>query len=95
MSPIESALMVLVPEAERLVKPFRDRYDPSAAAGIPAHITLLYPLSIPMKLIRRCLTSLTSASADGPRFGFLSHRSGDSPTPFCILPQSRMNRFVN
>jgi hypothetical protein len=35
----ESALVV--PEAEPLVKPFRDRYDPSAAAGVPAHITLL------------------------------------------------------
>jgi len=43
MSQIESALVVLVPEAEPLVKPFRDRYDPSAAAGVPAHITLLYP----------------------------------------------------
>jgi hypothetical protein len=29
----ESALVVLVPEAEPLVKPFRDQYDPSAAAG--------------------------------------------------------------
>ena len=39
----ESALVVLVPTAETLVKPFRDRYDPSAAAGMPAHVTLLYP----------------------------------------------------
>jgi hypothetical protein len=38
-----SALVVLVPEADQLVKPFRDRYDPSASAGMPAHITLLYP----------------------------------------------------
>jgi hypothetical protein len=36
-------LVVLVPEAEAAVKPFRDRYDPSAAVGMPAHITLLYP----------------------------------------------------
>jgi len=38
-----SALVVLVPEAESVVKPFRDRYDPSAATGMPAHVTLLYP----------------------------------------------------
>ena len=44
---IESALVVLVPEAESLVKPFRDRYDPAAAAGVPAHITLLYPFKHP------------------------------------------------
>jgi 2'-5' RNA ligase len=47
MPSIESALVVLVPEAEALVKPFRDRYDPSAAVGVPAHITLLYPFKPP------------------------------------------------
>jgi 2'-5' RNA ligase len=43
----ESALVVLVPEAEAVAKPFRDKYDPSAAAGVPAHITLLYPFKEP------------------------------------------------
>lgn len=43
MSSDETALVVLVPEAEAVAKPFRERYDPSAAAGMPAHITLLYP----------------------------------------------------
>lgn len=47
MSSSESALVVLVPEAEVVAKPFRDRYDPSAAAGVPAHITLLYPFKAP------------------------------------------------
>jgi 2'-5' RNA ligase len=50
MLKFESALMVLVPEAEPLVKPFRDRYDPSAAAGVPAHITLLHPFKHPNEL---------------------------------------------
>ena len=39
----ESALVVLVPEAEALVSCFRDRHDPGAAFGMPAHITILYP----------------------------------------------------
>jgi 2'-5' RNA ligase len=47
MDTSESALVVLVPQAEALVGPFRDRYDPSAAAGVPAHITLLYPFKSP------------------------------------------------
>jgi 2'-5' RNA ligase len=47
MSSSESALVVLVPEAEAVAKPFRDRYDPSAAAGMPAHITLLFPFKDP------------------------------------------------
>jgi 2'-5' RNA ligase len=61
MSVIESALGIFVPEAEALVKPFRDRYDPSAAAGVPAHITLLYPFKPPNEIdavvldnLRRC-----------------------------------------
>jgi 2'-5' RNA ligase len=47
MASDESALVALVPEAEGLAKPFRDQYDPSAAAGVPAHITLLYPFKAP------------------------------------------------
>lgn len=50
MAALESALVVLVPEAEALVKPFRDRHDSSAAAGVPAHITLLYPFKSPPEI---------------------------------------------
>jgi 2'-5' RNA ligase len=37
------AVIVPVPEAERLVGAWRARYDPSAVRGVPAHVTLLYP----------------------------------------------------
>lgn len=37
------AIIVPVPEAEGLVGAWRDRYDPSASRGVPAHITLLFP----------------------------------------------------
>jgi 2'-5' RNA ligase len=43
----ESAIVVCVPEAESLVAPWRERYDPAAAAGVPAHVTLLYPFLRP------------------------------------------------
>jgi hypothetical protein len=42
-SPAPTALIILVPEAEALVKTFRDTYDPAAAEGMPAHVTVLYP----------------------------------------------------
>jgi hypothetical protein len=58
MSSIETALVVLVPEAEALVKPFRDQHDPSAAAGMPAHITLLYPFKPPNEIDAVTLDSL-------------------------------------
>jgi 2'-5' RNA ligase len=38
-----TALVILVPEAEVLVKAFRDKYDPAATEGMPAHVTVLYP----------------------------------------------------
>ncbi|MEU0677960.1 2'-5' RNA ligase family protein [Streptomyces sp. NPDC006172] len=39
----QSGLIVRVPEAEPLVRAWRDRLDPSARAGIPAHVTVLFP----------------------------------------------------
>ena len=50
MPKTESALVVLVPAAEALVRPFRDRFDPLAARGVPAHITLLYPFIAPERI---------------------------------------------
>jgi hypothetical protein len=47
---MESTLAILVPEAEGLVRTFRDRYDPAAKAGMPAHITLLYPFKSPNEI---------------------------------------------
>ncbi len=41
--PDESTIIIPVPEAEELVGAYRNRYDPAAGAGVPAHITLLYP----------------------------------------------------
>lgn len=54
----ESALVVLVPEAEPLVSPYRERFDASAAAGLGAHITLLYPFVEPEKIGESDLDSL-------------------------------------
>jgi hypothetical protein len=54
----ESALVVLVPEAEPLVGPYRQRFDSSAAAGLGAHITLLYPFVEPEKISKRTLNVL-------------------------------------
>jgi 2'-5' RNA ligase len=39
----QSALLVPVPAAEVLVGPARLEHDPVAAAGVPAHVTLIVP----------------------------------------------------
>ena len=56
--PSESALVVLVPEAEELVGCFRDRFDPAAADGVPAHISLLYPFKPPGEITPAVIDSL-------------------------------------
>lgn len=70
MLAIESALVVLVPEAEFLVKPFRDKYDPSAAYGCPAHVTLLYPFKPPDEITKTDLYNLTRCFARFKPFHF-------------------------
>lgn len=42
-TPGTTALVAVVPEAEKVVGEARKRYDPAAAEGVPAHLTVLYP----------------------------------------------------
>ena len=39
----QTALVLPVPDAEPFVGSWRERFDPSAACGMPAHITVLFP----------------------------------------------------
>lgn len=48
--PTESALVVLVPALDTLVGAYRERHDPAAAWGVPAHVTVLYPFVPPSRL---------------------------------------------
>jgi 2'-5' RNA ligase len=70
MLPIESALVVVVPEAEQLVGPFREKYEPSAAVGMPAHITLLYPFKSADDISKAELGNLGLCFARIEQFGF-------------------------
>jgi 2'-5' RNA ligase len=67
---MESTLVILVPEAEGLVRSFRDRYDPAAKAGMPAHITLLYPFKPPDEIDGVVLDTLRDCFLGFPPFKF-------------------------
>jgi 2'-5' RNA ligase superfamily len=45
--PRRTALIVAVPEAEPAVGDLRLRHDSSAAKGVPAHVTILFPFAPP------------------------------------------------
>jgi 2'-5' RNA ligase len=55
-----TALVVEVPEVEPLVHRWRLRHDPTAARGMPAHVTVLYPLA-PYAEIRDAVARLCRA----------------------------------
>lgn len=66
----ESALVVLVPEAEGLVGPFRARHDAAAVAGMPAHVTLLYPFKPPHEIDAEVRSALRRDFAQFAPFAF-------------------------
>jgi 2'-5' RNA ligase len=66
----ESALLVPVPEAEPLVRRWRERLDRSAAMGVPAHVTILYPFVPPSEVDDRLLADLRSLFGEIPPFEY-------------------------
>jgi 2'-5' RNA ligase len=58
--------VVPVPEAEALVSPCRSRFDGSAAQGMPAHITILYPFLTRRRLTDEVIADLTRLCALQP-----------------------------
>src|SRR5215472_8984803 len=67
---LQSTLVVLVPAAEQLVRPYRKKYDPSAVAGMPAHISLLYPFKVPDEVSETVLHDLAECFAHFKAFDF-------------------------
>jgi hypothetical protein len=71
----ESGLIVEIPQAEPMVRPFRERLDPAAGLGVPAHITVLYPFIPPARLDAAVLGQLERLFAAVPRFAFRLDRT--------------------
>lgn len=67
----ETALLIEVPEAEPLVGPWRERYDPVTVRGIPAHITVLWPFVPPAELDAAVIERLGMVLAHVKPFAFL------------------------
>lgn len=67
-APMESALILTVPAADPVVHEHRLALDPAAAAGVPAHITVLYPFKPVDRLTAQDLETLTTLAARMPAF---------------------------
>jgi 2'-5' RNA ligase superfamily len=64
----ESAVIVVVPEAEPVVGEHRAALDRAAAWGVPAHITVIYPFLPPRLIGPDELRRLRGAVRSVPRF---------------------------
>lgn len=104
MGRVQSSVLIPVPAAEALVGRWRSEYDPSAAAGVPAHITLLVPWVAPEALRVEDLEALDSLLADVAPFDFaltsvrwfgssVLWLAPDPPAPFVALTQRLAQRF--
>lgn len=67
-SPGQTAVIVPIPAAEPLVSGWRTRLDPSAAVGVPAHVTVIYPFLPEDELTGIVLGNLLGLIAAHPKF---------------------------
>jgi 2'-5' RNA ligase len=70
----QSAVFIPVPAADAAVGRWRYEHDPVAAAGVPAHITLIVPWLPPDEIVQSDLDELDDELADVKSFDFdLAH----------------------
>lgn len=83
----QSTLIVHVPEAEPWAKKLRERYDPIAAAGVPAHITVLFPFISPDLITNNDLARTTATFQRFRPFEFKLERVGRFPESLYLVPE--------
>lgn len=83
----ESALVALIPEAERLVADFRTRFDPSAAVGVPAHVTIIYPFKPPSLLTPAVIVKLFGLFSSIDSFEVSFTRTARFPSVLYLAPE--------
>jgi 2'-5' RNA ligase superfamily len=81
-----TALVILVPEAEALGKEFREKYDPPAAEGMPAHVTVLSPFNKLEHIGEDVVAVLHSLFSRHPRFRFSLGALQRFPTALYLAP---------
>lgn len=85
--PLEAALAIPVPEAEVLVGPFRQRYDPSAQLGVSAHITINYPFLPGVEAGEEVFARLNSVFSTSSPFSFSLNRVERFPDVLYLAPE--------
>ncbi len=83
----QSAFIVRVPEAEPHVATLRERLDPSARLGVPAHITVLYPFMAPEHIDAALVAKVRAIATATAPFVFRVARIGRFPGTLYLAPE--------
>lgn len=83
----ESAFIVRVPEAEASVSALRQRCDPSAVLGVPAHVTILVPFMSADRITSRILDAAAEAVGAVQAFSFTLGQVSRWPETTYLLPE--------
>ena len=83
----ESAFFVPVPEAEPWVRFLRERYDPVASLGVPAHITVLVPFMSPELITEPVLAKIIDIIQPIKSFEFTLQRVARFPETVYLIPE--------
>ncbi|MGW1465699.1 2'-5' RNA ligase family protein [Streptomyces sp. NPDC002308] len=92
----QTALIVRIPEAELAVGRWRERFDPSARAGVPAHITVLFPFLDESRTDASVHSSLADVLGSHPAFDLRFERCGRLPGVLFLVPEpdTRLRRLT-
>jgi 2'-5' RNA ligase len=99
----EAALLFPVPEIEPVIGALRLRYDPSSAAGVPAHVTINYPFLAwahradgVLETLRQLLSATSPFDfllTDVRTFPGVAYLAPEPATPFVELITAVSQRF--
>jgi 2'-5' RNA ligase len=82
-----TAFVIAVPEAEPLVSGLRARFDPSAALGVPAHVTVLHPFMPLAGVTPEVLERVGTALRGMRTFDFVLGRVARFPGVLYLAPE--------
>jgi 2'-5' RNA ligase len=82
-----SAVVVPVPAVEPVVSRWRERFDPSAAHGMPAHVTTLYPFLAEHRLTSEVVTELAQLCSGMPALEVHFRRAARFPDVLYLDPE--------
>ncbi len=82
----ETALICRVPEAERYISHYRQRFDPSARRNVPAHVTILYPFMAPELIDASVLAILQGIADSVPCFNYRMRETRRFPVALYLAP---------